>query len=334
MKITIKKIAEMAGVSRGTVDRVINNRGKVDRHVEERIKKIILETGYDQKRVKSRKFQIGVITQLSSASFMEEIKKGINEGEKFLNTVGSTLTVKYLEGVNVSEQVQSIEELINQGIDALAIMPINHEQVRDKLNDIKRKYNIPIIAFNTNIISAGIECFVGMDNYQSGIVAADILALLMRNKGKVLAITGHFGNSATSDRIEGFTCAMEKNYPEIDIVSTQSSLDKASEVKRIIAETRILHPDLEGIFLASAGQAGVRQSIGKAKKRPYIIVYDVTRNNIERIKNNDFDFIIDQDSENQSYTAIKLLFEILCGNTQKEKIIYTNIQLKNRSTLH
>ena len=45
-KPTIQMIAELAGVSRGTVDRVINNRSYVKAEVRERVLRIAQETGY------------------------------------------------------------------------------------------------------------------------------------------------------------------------------------------------------------------------------------------------------------------------------------------------
>ena len=46
MRVTIRQIAEESGVSRGTVDRVLNNRGKVRPEVEERVRKVAEELGY------------------------------------------------------------------------------------------------------------------------------------------------------------------------------------------------------------------------------------------------------------------------------------------------
>ena len=45
MRVTIKQIAEQAGVSRGTVDRVLNHRGKVRPEVEDRVRRIARDTG-------------------------------------------------------------------------------------------------------------------------------------------------------------------------------------------------------------------------------------------------------------------------------------------------
>ena len=49
---TIKEIAEKAGVSRGTVDRALNNRGRVNPEVAERIFEIARETELSAKEKK------------------------------------------------------------------------------------------------------------------------------------------------------------------------------------------------------------------------------------------------------------------------------------------
>ena len=66
---TIKEIAEKAGVSRGTVDRALNNRGRINPEVAERVRSIAREMGYQSNRRKKReirpaeKVRLGVITQ-------------------------------------------------------------------------------------------------------------------------------------------------------------------------------------------------------------------------------------------------------------------------------
>ena len=74
---TMKQIAELSGVSRGTVDRVLNNRGRVRDEVAERVRQAAQELGYRTKTEKkslkgatgtdadpARK-RIGIVTQLS-----------------------------------------------------------------------------------------------------------------------------------------------------------------------------------------------------------------------------------------------------------------------------
>ena len=58
---TIKEIAELAGVSRGTVDRVLNNRGSVNRETAEKIRAIIKQLGYKpnpEKEISDRRHSV------------------------------------------------------------------------------------------------------------------------------------------------------------------------------------------------------------------------------------------------------------------------------------
>ena len=98
--------------------------------------------------------------------------------------------------------------------------------------------------------------------------------MMMRGKGKVLVITGYFSNSAGSRRVDGFVEELKKSFPEMDLVGVQSSFDHTDEVEKIIVNSMSAFPDLEGIFVASCGQAGVRKAFDKLslEKRPYVII--------------------------------------------------------------
>ena len=66
MRITTKDIAKLAGVSRGTVDRVLNNRGQVSQEVKEKVLKIARERGYKKNVLASnlarnKKIKISVV---------------------------------------------------------------------------------------------------------------------------------------------------------------------------------------------------------------------------------------------------------------------------------
>ena len=73
MSVTIQQIAEKAGVSRGTVDRALNNRGRINPEVAEMVKRTAEEMGYVHKARKRQKSaggkkKIGIVTQLSGSS--------------------------------------------------------------------------------------------------------------------------------------------------------------------------------------------------------------------------------------------------------------------------
>ena len=78
---TIKEIAEKAGVSRGTVDRALNDRGRINPEVAERIRAIAKEMNYvpKKKKVKKDNAQAGDCHSIGEIFFYDSdpIRSGI-----------------------------------------------------------------------------------------------------------------------------------------------------------------------------------------------------------------------------------------------------------------
>ena len=84
MAVTAQQIAELAGVSRGTVDRALHNRGRVNPEVAAKIHKIAAELGYKpnligQALVKSRReFKLGAILQSPETPTIQIVRAGVH----------------------------------------------------------------------------------------------------------------------------------------------------------------------------------------------------------------------------------------------------------------
>ena len=84
---TIKEIAEIAGVSRGTVDRVLNNRGSVSPDKEKKILEIVKALNYTPNLAgktlavtkKHLKFGYILFASTSSNPFFIDVVNGIEE---------------------------------------------------------------------------------------------------------------------------------------------------------------------------------------------------------------------------------------------------------------
>ena len=107
MAVTLQQIAEAAGVSRGTVDRALNNRGRIRPEVEERIKRIAREMGYQPSRagralaMAKRKIRIGVILQYMETPFMQQVLNGVLEAKEEVESFGGTVKIYPHEGSSV-----------------------------------------------------------------------------------------------------------------------------------------------------------------------------------------------------------------------------------------
>lgn len=338
MSVRIQDIAEQAGVSRGTVDRALHKRGRIRPEVAERIWAIAEQMGYVPRESGRKNLKIGVVTQLAGSSFMIRVNQGIQDAARLLEQQGALVLCRNLETIDEQRQLEVIDELVEEGIDGLALMPIQCESIRARLSQLSQEQGVPVITFNSDIVGAGRTCFVGLDNKQSGRAAAGLMGMLTGGRGKILAITGYFTNSVNSLRIEGFIQELKASWPETEILGVQSSFDDAGEVEKIVTEALERTPDLSGIFVASAGQEGVwkafdRLGIG-AQERPHVIIYDLTRENVQALRDGCVDFLIDQEAYVQGNYPPKLLYDLLVrGKQPDQEFLFTDINIKTKYNL-
>ena len=173
--VTIKEIARLSGVSRGTVDRVLNNRGSVKPETAEKVMQVIKDVNYSPSRagktlaIKKKQLKFGFILFSSTASnpFFLDVVRGIQARADFMKEYGVTVETRYATLDNPQLQVQLIDELINKSINGLAITPINHPIVAEKLKEIA-KNGIPVVTSNSDIPNCGRIAYVGSDYYKSG----------------------------------------------------------------------------------------------------------------------------------------------------------------------
>ena len=341
MGVTIQHIAEVAGVSRGTVDRALNHRGRINPEVAEMIQKTAQELGYVHKSRKrtngnKKKIKIGVITQLSKSSFMLEVMRGVVTAKKEMEELGIEVIVKEKESVLENEQLEALDELLEETIDGLAIMPVESEQIRRKLNWLISEKGISVITFNSDIVGTRRCCFVGMNNKQSGRAAAGIFNMLTRGTGKVLIITGHFSSPLNNARVDGFVEELKVIAPKLEVAGVQGSFNDANEVEKIIENAVMNISGINAIYVVSGGQSGIQSAFQKLRleHRPYVLIYDQTPKNEKLLKDDIVDFLIDQNGFEQGYRPVRLLFDLLVNQESlKEDCLYTGINIKTKYNL-
>ncbi len=350
MKITMQQIAEAAGVSRGTVDRALHHRGRIDPAVEEKIFRIAEKLGYTPVRklkkeagpkgaetlTERRKIRIGVITYLCNAGFMQEINRGIARAEEELREWGIEILLRESPSIDEQQQLAFLDELLKEELDGLAIMPIDTGAIRQKLYDIEKTTQLPIVMFNSDLQGVPRLCYVGMDNTRSGRTAAGLMNMLTGGSGKILIITGSFSNQLNNARVDGFTKELKESFPGLKIAAVQCSFDSEEEVCKIVNTAMLNIAGINGIFVVSSGQSGLRKAFRSLAldRRPYVIIYDQTPKNETLMRDDVVDFLIDQNGYEQGYRPLYILANAVNG--KKVPVSYsenTEISIKTKYNL-
>ena len=211
MAVTLQQIAEAAGVSRGTVDRALNNRGRIRPEVEEKIKKIAREMGYQPSRagralaMAKRKIRIGVILQYMTTPFMQQVLKGVLEAKEEVESFGGTVKIYEIDGVEPEKVMAAMEELREDGFNGIALTPSEDQLLKARINQYQEEYGIPVVTFNADLEDTKRLCFVGQDTFQAGRTAAGLMGEMTGGNGQVAIISGQVANPGLISRQKGFT---------------------------------------------------------------------------------------------------------------------------------
>jgi LacI family transcriptional regulator len=341
MGVTLKEIAEIAGVSRGTVDRTMHGRGRVNPETAKKILEIANELGYRPNPVgralalTRKTILIGVIVQSSSTPFMKLVIDGIRKASEELRDLGAEVFTEYLESVDAQQTIAAMDRLISQGVQGLALTAVDDNDLREHINSLAENSNIPIITFNSDILGTKRLCYVGQHAFQSGETCAYLMSLALRGSGKVFPLTGHLTNVSHQQRYLGFAKECEA-HPGIELLPLQSCFDKDHYAYELTMHALREYPDLSGIFVIANGQSGVCQALIDAGKKSQIslIAYDLTPQNRQHLLDGHIDILIGQGAFKQGYQPPMLLHHYLLNGTKPEQeFLYTDILIKTKYNL-
>lgn len=338
MAVTLKQIAELAGVSRGTVDRALYNRGRINPEVAERVRTIAKELGYQPNRagkalaMAKKPIKIGVIAQGTETPFMQQVLAGTRDAEKELSGLGTEILLRKISGLDISQEIRLIDELVQEGIGGLAVTPADDDGLREKINELVDK-GIPVVTFNTDIDHTRRLCFVGQNNELSGRACAALISAIIGKHGLVLPISGHQHNRAHVIRAQGFCREMQHCFPGVHLLPVLYCQDDDLLAQQITEDTLREHPDLAAVYVAANGQAGVCRALERMgyTDSVRVICYDLLPANIKNLLDGRIDFLIGQDAHTQGFLPVMILFDYLFADTKpKNEYFYTDIVIKNK----
>lgn len=339
--VTIKDIAQKAGVSRGTVDRVLHNRGKVAPEKAEEIRRIAEELGYQPNiagrglAARKKHLKLGFVYIKSKSTpfhdvVYESAKQYAQELEQYgVNVVFFALEAdKYIDVVSGQWNQLLEDTFAARKMDGWAIVGTLGNVVRRIITE-NGNGGVPIVVYNMDEELEDKLAFVGCDYVQSGRLACGLAALMTKNHAHVGIVSMDDGTIPSAQaRIDGFEAEVRERYPHIRVVAkcfmgrVPVEQEKfKEEVYRILQE----HEDIDVLYLLNPGDYSVCQTVRRAgmTRDIRIITNDlVTDWQREMVKNGTIDVAICQEPEKQGIKPLEILFNYLALGIKPETTWY------------
>ncbi|MFT3982401.1 MAG: LacI family DNA-binding transcriptional regulator [Lachnospiraceae bacterium] len=338
--ITQSKIAEMVGVSRATVERVLNNRGDVSDATRKRVLEIAQLMEYRPNRagktlaIQHKKLKIGCIIIQADNPFYAELNKGIQAKAEEYKAYGIEIIVESAV-FKAEEQIKMIDLLLEKSINALVIQPANEPLLADKLKEVE-ELGLPIVTVNTDLPDYNSSfCYVGNDFYLCGRTAANLMELFTNGICRIGIITGFFNAKSHSDRVDGFKGYIQ-DIPGMRIIDIAENQDDELESYYVTKTMLERHPEIDAMFLVAGGVQGAGKAIRDlpAQRRPRVISFDDVLPTRALVRDGIILATICQQPVRQGELSLEVLFNYLVDDLMPaNNRIYTDIQIKIKTNI-
>ena len=337
---TIKEIAALAGVSRGTVDRVLNHRGAVHPDTARKIEEIARNLDYRPNRAglvlaaQKKKLKLGVILFSPENPFYIDVLAGVTEKAQELAGYNCTVSVKQIAS-RVEAQLAAIDCLLAEGVSGIAMAPFNDERIRERI-DVLYSQGIPVVTLNTDIEHSRRIAYVGSHYTRSGATAAGLLRLMTHGPVHVGIITGSSNILCHTERIAGFCKALEPYQDNIHIADIVEVHDDEIESYEKTGQLLTMHPEINALYFAAGGVYGGCRSVTAAGRQGQIriLAYDKVPTTMELVKQDVISAVICQQPRLQGSMPLSLLFTYLTtGELPEKEHNYVAVDIRIRENI-
>lgn len=307
----------MAGVSAGTVDRVLHNRGDVSRASKEKVQKVLDEIDYHPNMfaiglaAKKRYHVICIIPYYIEHDYWYAVVQGINRAAQELRPFNVGVDYLFYSHADKASYEAACAQLQAEAVDAVLIAP-NFQEETLKLTSYLEGREIPYAFIDFNMEQTHALCYIGQDSKTSGYIAAKIL-MRRYQEGQELVLFLHNRKNSPAEvqmqrRLEGFMQYLAAEHEDLIIHDVVLNKEDTAANEKLLDTFFAEHPKavLGAVFNSRVYQvADYLQRKGRTLEA--LVGYDLLQKNVEHLKSGTVNHLIGQRPGLQGYCGVKAL---------------------------
>ncbi|PKQ20478.1 MAG: xylitol/threitol ABC transporter substrate-binding protein [Actinobacteria bacterium HGW-Actinobacteria-6] len=268
---------------------------------------------------KTEMIKVGV-TVYNMSSFITQGKEGM---EAF--AAANNIELLWNSANNdVATQASQVESLINQGVAAIIIVPVQADSLQPQL-EAAEAAGIPVLAVNTTLSNeALITSAVLPDDVAAGAQEMQMMADKLGGKGKIVVLQGPLGSSPELDRTEGIKSVLA-NYPDIEILAIDTANwareEAVNKVKNWISS---FGDDIDGIVAENDDMGlGAVQALKEAGKSVPVVGIDGIEDGLRAVESGDFIGSSLQHGRVELAAGLAVALKVINGESYEKNYVYT-----------
>lgn len=343
-KIRIKDIAERAGVSVGTVDRVLHERPNVSAEARKRVEKALEEMNYQPNMYasalaynKSYTFYV-LIPKHESEAYWEEIEEGARKAMEARRDFHIGVKIIHYQRFDEESFKSQYQSCLDSNPDGVVIVPADLD-VTKQFTDILHERNIPFIMLDSYMPDLKPLSFYGQDSFSSGYFAAKMLMLIALHEKEIMLMKitkdGKVISKQQANREVGFRHYMLDHFPNIEIIDLELPIEGTKKQYNVILEEFFTtHPQLHHcITLGSKAHIAGEFLLRTNRRNIQIMGYDMVGKNAECLRQGSISFLIAQHAYQQGFSCIDALFRAIVLKKKVQPVNYMPIELLTKENV-
>jgi len=315
-KYTIKNIAQMAGVSKGTVDRVLHKRGKVSQRAFEKVDKILKEIDYKPNPIarnlkRNKTYNIHVLFPDPDIDpYWIPANEGVIEASNQFTPFGVSVSKYFYDPNDKSSFLNQSQLSVLSQPDVLLMAPIFENESHEVLRECCLN-KISVVLFNNHINSIKEQIFIGQDLAQSGRVAASLMDKIIGENDEIAII--HINKEPHMQLKEnGFKefFIERKDSNGHKMISKEFNSAENSSFNSDVSQFLKNNPSISAFFVTNSKAYLLVEAFQKLEQRNSTVIgYDLLKPNMRFLQEGAIDFLIHQKPHSQAYLSVSYLAE-------------------------
>lgn len=258
---TITDLAQAAGVSVATVNRVLAGSASVRQSTRESVQDAAVRIGFyglgtiqGQVSAHRPRYRLGVLLLQAHRPFYRNVALAIATAAQAVSDADVGLQVRHQEDLSAQSTAASVLALGDE-CDAICVTSAVHPLLTQAVEAVQAR-GVPVFALISQISATGQVHYVGLDNWKIGRTAAWAMHNICRAHGKLGILIGNprYRNQEMNEA--GFRSYFREHAPAFTLLEPLPTFESAAVAEEITERLLRDTPDLAGLYIAGGGISG------------------------------------------------------------------------------
>lgn len=311
-KPTLQDVAQAAGVSYSTADRVLNARGSVAPKSVLRVQAAIETLGYVRdlhaaNLSKGRIYHFRFVLPKADHSFFRALRQAVDQQQGLRRADRILISVAEVPALDPDALAAALE-VEDIECDCLAVVATEAPRISAAIAALRQR-GIAVITLVGDAAPEYRAAYVGINNVMAGATSGRLLRMAhFARQGCILPVLGSLNACDHRERLKGAANVLVKEAPALRLLDALVVHDRPELMRSSVEQALSDHPEITGIYSIGAGNRGLIDVLrGRAGPRPFVVTHELTPTTRAGLEQGLVDAVIDQKPAQEVAIAVDVM---------------------------